>query len=187
MATGEATKLPDEALIAAMAAGRQDALRIFVQRYGPAIAAVSDRVLGNTADAEEVTADVLWQCWNQAARFDRSRGSVGAWVVTLARSRAIDRLRARRLRERAPSELDVQPVPRDDPAATFQNAESRVRIKSALGCLKDGERQLIEMAFWSDLTQSEIASRTGLPLGTVKTRIRSGLLRLREELRRSGG
>ena len=186
MATRDATEVSDEALIGAMAAGEQDALRAFSARYGFSVTALAERILTNRADAEEVAADVLWQCWTQASRFDRARGSAAAWVVTLARSRAIDRLRARRLREQVAAESEPS-ASVAEPAAAIHGAQRRARVQSALESLKDGERELITMAFCSDLTQSEIAARTGLPLGTVKTRIRTGLLRLRDELRRGGG
>jgi RNA polymerase sigma-70 factor, ECF subfamily len=186
VATRDATGVSDEALIGAMAAGEQDALRTFSARYGFSVTALAERILGNRADAEEIAADILWQCWTQASRFDRARGSVAAWVVTLARSRAIDRLRARRLREQVATQSEAS-APVAEPAAAVHGAERRARVQSALATLKDSERDLVTMAFFADLTQSEIAARTGLPLGTVKTRIRTGLLRLRDELRRGGG
>jgi RNA polymerase sigma-70 factor (ECF subfamily) len=175
----------DEAVVRAIAGGDQESLRLLNARYGNALAAVAERVLGDRADAEEVAADVLWQAWRQAAVFDRSRGSVGAWLMMLVRSRAIDRLRARAARANL----------RDDPAAfaetpdaTFEinNAQRRHVVQAAIATLHDNERAMLELAYYSDLSQSAIAERTGLPLGTVKSRIRSALIKLREGLKGLG-
>lgn len=171
----------DEAIIRAIADGDQESLRILNQRYGHALAAVAERVLGDRADAEEVAADVLWQVWRQAVVFDRARGSVGAWLMMLVRSRAIDRLRARTAR----ATLHEDPA---DPAATpdathdINSAQRRRVVQAAIATLQDSERTVLELAYYSDLSQSAIAERTGLPLGTVKSRIRSALIKLREGL-----
>ena len=136
------------------------------------------------ADAEEVAADVLWQLWREASRFDRGRGSVGAWIMMTVRSRAIDRLRARKSRE--PRDASVAEVAvADDPSNELHSAERRRKVELALASLNDGERDLLRMAYFSDLSQSEIAERTSIPLGTVKSRMRSGLIRLRDALQRS--
>src|ERR1700693_298956 len=92
-------RISDEALVSAMATGDQDALATLNQRYGRALSAVADRILRDKADAEEVAADVLWQLWREASRFDRGRGSVGAWIMMTVRSRAIDRMGARQAGE----------------------------------------------------------------------------------------
>jgi RNA polymerase sigma-70 factor, ECF subfamily len=176
----------DEAVVRAIAGGDQESLRLLNQRYGHALAAVAERVLGDRADAEEVAADVLWQAWRQAPVFDRSRGSVCAWLMMLVRSRAIDRLRARAARA----------IVREDPAdshdapdATFNinNAQQRRVVLAAIATLQDSERAVLELAYYSDLSQSAIAERTGLPLGTVKSRIRSALIKLRAGLKGLGG
>jgi RNA polymerase sigma-70 factor (ECF subfamily) len=177
-------RTPDKALVAAMAIGDQDALATLNQRYGRALSAVADRILRDKADAEEVAADVLWQLWREASRFDRSRGSVGAWIMMTVRSRAIDRLRARKARERRGDD-SVEPVLVNDPSNEIHSAERRHRVEVALATLNDGERDLLRLAYFSDLSQSEIAERTSLPLGTVKSRMRSGLIRLRDALQGS--
>jgi RNA polymerase sigma-70 factor (ECF subfamily) len=167
-----------------MAAGDQDALATLNQRYGRALSAVAARILRDEADAEEVAADVLWQLWREASRFDRGRGSVGAWIMMTVRSRAIDRLRARKAREPRggdPAETAVT----DDPSNEIHSAERRSKVERALATLNDGERDLLRLAYFSDLSQSEIAERTSIPLGTVKSRMRSGLIRLRDTLRGS--
>jgi RNA polymerase sigma-70 factor (ECF subfamily) len=178
----------DEAVVRAIADGDQESLRVLNQRYGPALAAVAERILGNRADAEEVAADVLWQAWRQAAAFDRSRGSVAAWLMVLARSRAIDRLRARAARAIARDALDAATEPSVTPDASLViHSEQRRRVvQTVMAGLQDNERSLLEMAYFSDLTQSIIAERTGLPLGTVKSRIRSAMIKLREGLKDLG-
>lgn len=182
MAGSVANDMTDQELVAAMASGRQDALRAINQRYGNAIAVVAERILSNKADAEEVAADVLWQAWRDASRFDRSRGSVGTWLMMLARSRAIDRLRARKSRERANDDMEVAEQA-DDPSQSMDSAERKRRVVKILSELRDGEREVLELAYFSDLSQSEISERTGLPLGTVKTRMRTALIKLRDALR----
>src|SRR5438105_2378252 len=97
----------DKALVAAMAHGDENALRELNQRYGRALIALATRVLANGADAEEVAVDALWQAWRQAGGFDPGRGSVGAWLVTLVRSRAIDRLRSRNAYERGANAYEL--------------------------------------------------------------------------------
>jgi RNA polymerase sigma-70 factor, ECF subfamily len=175
-------RISDEALVSAMAVGDQDALATLNQRYGRALSAVADRILRDQADAEEVAADVLWQLWREASRFDRGRGSVGAWIMMTVRSRSIDRLRARKAREPRsgdPAESTVA----NDPSNEIHRAERRNKVEGALATLNDGERELLRLAYFSDLSQSEIAERTSIPLGTVKSRMRAGLIRLRDTLR----
>jgi len=177
-------RISDEALVSAMAAGNQDALATLNQRYGRALSAVADRILRDKLDAEEVAADVLWQLWREASRFDRGRGSVGAWIMMTVRSRAIDRLRARKVREPRPEDSS-EPTVADDPSTEIHSAQQRRKVETALAALNDGERELLRLAYFSDLSQSEIAERTSIPLGTVKSRMRAGLIRLRDSLRGS--
>lgn len=182
--TAADNRISDEALVSAMAGGDEDALATLNQRYGRALSAVADRILRDKADAEEVAADVLWQLWREASRFDRGRGSVGAWIMMTVRSRAIDRLRARKSRE--PRDVSVAEIAvADDPSNELHSAERRREVELALASLNDGERDLLRMAYFSDLSQSEIAEHTSIPLGTVKSRMRSGLIRLRDALQRS--
>jgi RNA polymerase sigma-70 factor (ECF subfamily) len=177
-------RISDEGLVSAMAAGDQDALATLNQRYGRALCAVAARILRDEADAEEVAADVLWQLWREASRFDRGRGSVGAWIMMTVRSRAIDRLRARKAREPRAGD-PAEPAPTNDPSNEIHSAERRSKVEGALATLNDGERDLLRLAYFSDLSQSEIAKRTSIPLGTVKSRMRAGLIRLRDTLRGS--
>ena len=184
MVTAADNRISDQALVSAMAAGDQNALATLNQRYGRALSAVADRILRDKLDAEEVAADVLWQLWREASRFDRSRGSVGAWIMMTVRSRAIDRLRARKVREPRGGD-PVEPPVADDPSTEIHSAQLRRKVETALAALNDGERELLRLAYFSDLSQSEIAEHTSIPLGTVKSRMRAGLIRLRDSLRGS--
>jgi RNA polymerase sigma-70 factor, ECF subfamily len=174
-------RMSDEALLSAVASGEREALRKLAQRYGHALSAVAQRILLDKTDAEEVAADVVWQAWRDASRFDRSRGSVGSWLMMLVRSRAIDRLRARKVRERKDQDSREPPLS-DDPSNEIHRAERRRTVELALAGLIEAEREVLRLAYFSDLSQSEIAERTGLPLGTVKSRMRSGLVKLRDVL-----
>lgn len=145
------------------------------------LTALAWRFLGDEADAEEVVADVLWQAWSDAKSFDSSRGSVAAWLVTIARSRAIDRLRARKARQGSPNErTSVQHA--TDPAAEVDEAQRAQIVRAAVASLDDSERAALELAYFSDLSQSQIAERLEILLGTVKTRIRNAMIKLRQAL-----
>ena len=164
-----------------MAAGDAHALQSLSIRYARMLTALAWRFLGNEADAEEVVADVLWQAWSESKSFDPARGSVTAWLVTLARSRAIDRLRARKARQSSPGR-EPAPEHAPDPAIEADEAERARIVRAAVAGLDSGERSALELAYFSDLSQSQIAQRLGIPLGTVKTRIRGAMIKLREAL-----
>ena len=183
MATCAERKRGDRELIAAMAAGDADALRSLTQRYARMLTALAYRVIEDESDAEEIAADTLWQAWREAALFDASRGSVTMWLVTLARSRAIDRFRAKRSR-RPPHQQPAPEAGASDPAADFEISELAMIAQKALAELDPRERAVLELAYFSDLSQSEIAARVAIPLGTVKTRMRTALTKLRDALKR---
>ena len=180
--TDPAQAMPtDRDLVVAMAAGDSEALRRLNTRYGRMLAALARRFLSNESDAEEVVADVLWQVWRDAKGFDAERGSASVWLVTLTRSRAIDRLRANRARKAPLGEMPAaEPVP--DPAANFDQVQRARIVRAALAGLDSNERTTLELAYFSDLSQSEVAEKLGIPLGTVKTRMRSAIIKLREAL-----
>jgi RNA polymerase sigma-70 factor, ECF subfamily len=181
----------DEVLIARMVARDQEALAILYDRYRCVLFSLALRILRDRAEAEEALADVFLQAWRQAQGFEARRGSVGAWLVTLCRSRAIDRVRARGRRDAA---LDT--VARSEGAGEGPGTSSagpgpeeaadrmlkRRRIGAALGSLSQEQRRAVEMAYYEGLSHTEIAAALGAPLGTVKTRIRDGLLALRQKL-----
>jgi RNA polymerase sigma-70 factor (ECF subfamily) len=139
-------------------------------------------------EAEDVSLDVFWQIWRQAERYDISRGAPPAWIFTLARSRAIDRLRARQRREDRTISIDDPDIhidPLDENATPDQVAsfrQTRDAVRKAMSTLSGVQREAVELAFFQGLTHVEIAERLGQPLGTIKTRIRQGLIRLRKQL-----
>jgi len=172
-------------LIPPIAERDQTAFAKFYDLTSRAVFSVVLRILGDHAMAEEVTHDVYLQVWNQAASYSAERGTPFAWLMTIARSRAIDRLRSTRYRKRENESLDTvigYAAQTEDPEEASIFAERRRLVRRALQSLSADQRQVIEIAYFSGLSQSEIAERLGIPLGTVKTRMRIGLMRLREFL-----
>ena len=166
-----------------MRAGDAGGLEELYDRYGDLLYALVLRIVGRAADAEDVLQEAWIQVWKNAARYDPSRGPVAAWLVTVARSRAIDRLRSLGSRARAETAAGVDPPPAgEDASAGAQQRQIRDRVVTALAALPDQSRQVLELAYFEGLSQSEIAARLGLPLGTVKSWTRQGLLRLREQV-----
>ena len=174
------------ALVARIAAGDRDAFNRFYDLLAPTAYGLIRRVLRDPEAAAEVLQEVFWQVWREAPQYDPTRGSPEAWLVMRAKTRAIDRLRSIRRRDRtfvAPVDDSVAQSgegPAENPAVA---AEERGLVWTALAQLPEPQRRVIELAFFDGLTQSEIAARLGEPLGTVKTRARLGLERLRGALR----
>jgi RNA polymerase sigma-70 factor (ECF subfamily) len=164
------------------------ALDVLYGRYSAPVNSLVWKVLQNAEEAEDVTLDVFWQIWRQADRYDASRGAPPAWIFTVARSRAIDRLRARHRREDRTVSFDDPAVkldPLDEEASPDQVAsfrQTRDAVRQALSSLSPAQREAVELAFFRGLTHVEIAAKLKQPLGTVKTRIRQGLIRLRKLL-----
>jgi RNA polymerase sigma-70 factor (ECF subfamily) len=175
----------DRVTVDRMAQGDSSALATLYDRHARAIYSLAIRILSDTAEAEDVVQEVFTQAWRQASRYDATRAPVIGWLMIITRARALDRLRRRRSRITA-TELDAStPHPRDpDPSQELQaiSAEQAERLRGALGSLPDAQRAAIELAYYQGLTQTDIAERLQQPLGTIKTRIRSGLLKLREVL-----
>jgi RNA polymerase sigma-70 factor, ECF subfamily len=142
------------------------------------------RITGNRETAEEVTLDVFHDIWRRASTYDAANGSVVGWIMNQARSRAIDRLRFEQRKKRVNQDPD-SPVPTtaaSTPHETFELKEQGLLLRDALTVLAPDERQAIETAYFGELTYAEVATRLNQPLGTVKTRIRSGLTKLRQAL-----
>ncbi len=176
----------DDVLLTAVRRGNEAALRSLYERYADLVYTVAVRIVGDKELAQEVLQDVFLRCWERADTFKSERGHVGGWLIGIARNRAVDLLRSSqhraRLREQAFLALDGaeerpgQPDPLDQLAL-------RQAVKTALEALPPVQRYTIELAFYSGFTQAEIAAATATPLGTVKTRIRDGMQRLRSLLR----
>jgi RNA polymerase sigma-70 factor (ECF subfamily) len=169
-------------LVQAMAAGDQLALRELYERTHRLVFTLTMRILGNHANAEEVTLDVFHDVWRRASTYDGTGGSVLGWIMNQARSRAIDRLRFEGRKKRTHSaEADLQMQPMTTEAAA-EGSEQANGLQQALQALTPDERQAIETAYFSELTYVEVAARLQQPLGTIKTRIRSALSKLRRAL-----
>ena len=172
----------DAALLASLRAGQVESLRTLYQRYGRLVYTLSRRILHSDEEAEEITQDVFLTLWNKDA-YQADRGSLSRYLVVLARSRSIDKLRSQtshrqRLHKWHLMMSDVSPTPLD--VATL--SERGEHTRQALANLSDNERQVIEIAYYEGLSQSEIAERLNIPLGTVKSRSRQALRKLRQTL-----
>ena len=152
---------------------------LLYDRYSPIVYSVASRVLGDAAAAEDVLQEVFMQLWRNPRAFNSSRGTLGAWLGVITRNRAIDCLR-RRHPETHIDDVVVSIEP--DLASEAERSRAVAKIRTTLGRMPVGQRIALEMAYFEGLTHSEIASKTGEPLGTIKTRIRAGLLALRGAL-----
>jgi RNA polymerase sigma-70 factor (ECF subfamily) len=175
---------PDVELIAAIARRDVQAFEALYERYGDLVYSVTLRVVGDVTAAEDVVQDVFLRLWRRPDHFDSSRGRFITWLLRVARNRAIDELRSRGRRQRheAGQALSIDGGPgddSDDPALAALLADQRVTVRRALADIPDEQRLVIELAYFGGLTQQEIATALKQPLGTVKTRIRLGMQKLR--------
>jgi RNA polymerase sigma-70 factor, ECF subfamily len=171
------------ALVQSIAAGDQGALHGLYERAHRIVFTLILRITANRESAEELTLDVFHDVWRGASRYDAANGTVLGWIMIQARSRAIDRLRYETRKKRSQSE-DLAPLAEvaADPGDVVELREQRAQLQAALAALTSDERQAIEMTFFGGLTHVEAAARLKQPLGTVKTRIRSALHKLRQRL-----
>lgn len=179
--TPEQAQTSDAQLLEAITKGDEQALAALYDRYASILFGLLLRILHDRAEAEDVLQEVFLRVWQRAADFDETRGRVFTWLVTIARSRAIDRLRAVQSRVRVAEEAARESVFSDAPNAMTDAiaSEQREVVEQALAEIPEEQRRTLVLAYFEGLTQSEIAARTGEPLGTVKTRTRAGLARLR--------
>jgi len=162
-------------------AGDRSALADLYDRHSPVMYGVALRILQNRTEAEDVLQESWMQAWKQRGSFDPARGNVPAWLVTIARTRALDRRRRQASRNRAETQTQVDPVsPAPTPDETTAHGKLKDRLVQALAALEPKQRQVLEIAYFEGLSQSEIAARLGAPLGSVKFWARQGLLQLRE-------
>ena len=178
-----AQDIRDIELLKAIAARDAAALALLYDRYRIILFGLLMRILNNREEAEDVLQEAFLQVWRKAADFDENRGRPFTWLVTLARSRGIDRLRTLSARERL-AQAGAREVSEEvsDAASDAFKSEQRGLVTDALAQLPDEQKRPIMLAYFDGLTQSEIATRLGAPLGTVKTRMRSGLMKLRQLL-----
>jgi len=180
--SSEAGRVEDHALMQGIASRDPESLKILYDRHAPMVMALCHRILRDRHEAEDLLVDIFHEVWEKFDRYDPVRGNPVGYLVMLSRSRAIDRKR----RRRQPVALDLASYDVDTkttdvtPASESELAEDRASVKEALGTLQPDQRRAIECAYFDGLSQSEIAERLGKPLGTIKTYIRQGLLRLRD-------
>ena len=175
----------DTAVVRRIAEGERAAMAELYYRYADVVFSLACRIVGVPADAEDVVQEVFTQAWRQAGRYDAGRASAAAWLLNMTRSRAIDRLRANKTRLQVSGDDDriaVTPAAGQDQEAHAIGAERAERVRTALSRLGDAQRQALDLAYFGGLTHGEIAARLHEPHGTIKTRIRTGLLKLREAL-----
>lgn len=179
---------PDETqLLLQTAAGNRRSFQQLHQRYAPALLATAFRILNNRPDAEDVLQEAFVQIWERAGTFDPKRGKPLTWAMTLTRNKAIDRLRRIQRRRRLHDDIEHEPlfsdsVVRRDSSDDAAAHDAQQIVRSAVIELSDEQRRAIELAFFSGLTQQEIAERLHEPLGTVKARIRRGMMKLRQAI-----
>ncbi len=167
----------DLVMISAVRSGDQNAMGQLYDRYSSIVYSVALRVLGDTGAAEDILQEVFMQLWRNPGLFDSTRGNLGAWLAVISRNRAIDTLRKRRPESDV---ADVMVSVEPDLAGETERARVMEKIRGALGKMPPAQRSALEMAYFEGLTHTEISTKTGEPLGTIKTRIRAGLLALRK-------
>jgi len=181
----------DFQLMAALAKGDHDALSELYDRYSGVLLALCRRVLGDASEAEQLLLDVFTEIWQRADRYDEGRGAPLTYMLTLCRSRAIDRSRSRRSKQgkwalheaTTDNALGNVPDTGSQPADALAATEQGQLIRRAMASLTDAQRQVLNLAYFDGLSQSEIAEATGIPLGTVKSHVRMALIQLRQKLR----
>jgi RNA polymerase sigma-70 factor, ECF subfamily len=190
--TPTAQQMLDQEMIARIGRGDQSAFSALYDRLSGPLYSLALKMLGDASDAQDALQEVFVQVWSRAGTYDSEKSSVFSWAVLLTRSRAIDRLRARdrRLRVVVGSTADETKLAEATNASTVESAadtadknDEAAHVRSLLNNLPEEQRQAIDLAFFGHLTHHEIAARLGQPLGTIKARIRRGLLKLREQFR----
>jgi len=178
---GNVTETRD--LVVALRNGEERALAELYDRYGGAVYQLALRITRDPGAAQEISVDAFWQVWRQADRYDAHQGTLSGWLFTIARSRAIDRIRAASAVKRTErEEADPADRPGDQPETVTELAERRRLVRRALASLTPAQRTALELAYYEGLSHSEIAARLGEPLGTVKTRIRQAMITMRRHL-----
>ena len=184
---------PDETLVKQVARGDSAALEVLYDRYAARVLGISTKILGDQAQAEDILQETFWRVWQSAASYQSSLGAFTGWLFRIARNLSIDAYRRRNVRPQAVVNtrvedgdpiLDETPDPDTDVAEQAQAILTNRQIRNALASLPDVQRQVIELAYFYGMTRQEIAEATGEALGTIHTRARLALLKLRGELER---
>jgi RNA polymerase sigma-70 factor (ECF subfamily) len=190
-AASAADRARDRELLSRVAHGDVAALRTLYDEHAPRAMAIAIRILRSVQEAEDVVQETFLELWRRARQFDAARGGAIAWVVTIARSRAIDRLRAAGTADRAVAGATagegLSPTAFPAPHAEAERRRDEERVANALRALPEEQRRTIELAYFEGLSQSEIAERTGTPLGTVKMRVKLAIAKLAKLLEEDEG
>ena len=184
-----ASAVSDDALIDRIGKGDADALALLYDRHASRVLGLTTRILGDRDEAEDVLQEVFLQVWRSPRQYDAERGSAGTWLLVLVRSRAIDRLRSLRRRGHGRHvPIDGEPLASgEDLERAAESSQEGAAVRRALAELPDEQRRALELAYFGGYTQTEIAELTGAPLGTVKTRLRQGMMKLRDGYRTYSG
>jgi len=181
--TAPSQHVPDSALVERMMAGDEGALAALYDRYSGMLFAMLVRTLRDPQAAEEILQDLFLQLWRGAARFDAHRGSLPAWLMVIGRNRALSRLRTREHRE-IPEDIEAFPANAVPSSVNLEDDAERSllmeKLRTAMAALPTEQREAVELAYFEGMTQTEIAARTGSPLGTVKSRVRSAMQSLKQ-------
>lgn len=164
----------------------ETALGALYDRWMRALYSLVFHLLKDPDEAEDIVEETFWQAWRKASSYEPSKGAVSTWLLTIGRRKALDRLRAKKRQKEDPIETDQHfadlPSPENDPSQDAEGKELREHVRSALRELPDEQREALELGYFKGMSQSEIADATGQPLGTVKTRMRLAMQKLREPL-----
>jgi len=181
--TAPSQHVPDSVLVERMVAGDEGALAALYDRYSGMLFAMLVRTLRDPQAAEEILQDLFLQLWRGAARFDATRGSLPAWLMVIGRNRALSRLRTREHRE-IPEDIEAFPANAVPSSVNLEDDAERSllmeKLRTAMATLPAEQREAVELAYFEGMTQTEIAARTGSPLGTVKSRVRSAMQSLKQ-------
>jgi RNA polymerase sigma-70 factor, ECF subfamily len=179
-ASGSAGTAGLEAALAAVARGDEAAFAVIYDRAAPAVLGTARRILRDPAQSEEVMQEVLLEVWRSAARFDPAAGSAAAWITTLAHRRAVDRVRSEQRAAQREIRAATAAVPYDEVADAVEASLDRERVRRCLAGLTELQREAVTLAYYGGYTYREVAQLLGVAVGTVKTRMRDGLIRLRD-------
>ena len=166
--------------IALVARGEATAFDAVFEQIGPSVFGVVKRVIRDPAQSEEVTQEVMLEVWRSASKFDAGRGSAAAWVMTLAHRRAVDRVRSVQKEAERERRVAVAEIPFDEVIEAVESSLERERVRRCLGSLTEVQRESVTLAYYRGYTYGQVASLLGVPTGTVKTRMRDALIRMRD-------
>lgn len=193
VSTAPTSEPSEEELIARIQAHDEAALALLMSRHKGRLRTVISRVVHTDADVDDTIQDVFIELWNRSHLFDATKGKILGWIITMARRRAIDRIRRRQAYDRAEERMrlqtessgpEIQEHGADEDAC---NSDRAAALRGALTTLPDAQREAVELAYYQGLSQREIAAKTGIPLGTIKTRLELGLRKVRNAIMQIGG